>query len=257
VKTFLPGGHFSGGIMSNLRSSFGIAVVTLAGFLTVGVRPAMAQVPYTVAFNDGNELSWNNIYAQGFNTTLGANPVPPANTGDTVDLSQFQFFQNGAPNGATNVQLAIINNIFGNITSLTTSSSLVVGLSSNTIANTGSLTQGQAETFTFNNLPLVYGSDYAAVLVNNDGLGDLTPVLVSALTVDYSGGAPVTNYGTQSQFQYGVSNFITTNSFGSFFNIFSDAGDAAFSASLSTVPEPTTLGICGLAVLGLLRRRSR
>ena len=243
--------------MSNLRSSLGIAVVTLAGFLTVGARPVMAQVPYTVAFNDGNELSWNTVYAQGFNTALGANPVPGANTGDTVDLSQFQFFKSGTADTATNIQLAIINNIFGNITALSTSSPLFVGLSSNTIASTAGLSLGQAETFTFNNLPLVYGNDYAAVFVNNDGLGDLTPVLVSALTVDYSGGAPVTNYGTQSQFQYGVSNFITTNTFGSFFNIFSDAGDAGFSASLSTVPEPTTLGICSLAVLGLLRRRSR
>jgi len=244
--------------MSNLRRSFSIAVAMLATFIVVGARPAMAQVPYSVTFNDGNEGSWNTVYAQGFNTAMGANPVPPANPGDTVDLSQFQFFKSGTVDSATNIQLAILNNFFTNMTGLTESSPNFVGISTNTLANTTSLMTGQPETFTFSNLALVYGNDYGAVFVNVGPGGSLTPVLVSALTVNYAIQSdnnyhPVSNYGTETQYQYATSNSIS----GGYFSDFSYSGDAAFSASLSTVPEPASLSVCGLAALGLLRRRSR
>ena len=246
--------------MSKLRRSSGIAAAMLAAFIVVGARPAMAQVPYSVTFNDGNEGSWNTVYAQGFNTAMGANPVPPANPGDTVNLSQFQFFKSGTADSATNIQLAILNNFFTNMTGLTESSPNFVGLSTNTLANTTSLTTGQAETFTFNNLPLTYGNDYGAVFVNVGAGGSLTPVLVSALTANYALQSdnnyhPVSNYGTETQYQYATSNSISSG----YFSDFSYSGDAAFSASLSTlpVPEPASLGICGLAALGLLRRRAR
>src|SRR5271155_2010917 len=126
---------FSGGIMLKLRRSFGIAAAMLAGFLIAGTRPAMAQVPYTVTFNDGNEGTWNTVYAQGFNTSLGANPVPGANSGDTVDLSQFQFFQSGTSGGATNIYLAIFNTMYPNTTTLATTNSSFVGLSNNSLSN--------------------------------------------------------------------------------------------------------------------------
>jgi hypothetical protein len=244
--------------MLNLRRSFGLILAMGAGFLVTGARPAMAQVPYSVTFNDGNEGSWNNIYAQGFNTSLGAAPTPGASAGDTVDLSQFQFFKSGNTDSAANIQLVILNNFFTNMTGLTLSSPNVVGISTNTLASTAALTLGQPETFTFNNLPLTYGNDYGAVFVNVGAGGALTPVLVSALTVNYAEQSdsmfhPVTNYGTESQFQYATSNFINSG----FFSDFSFAGDAAFSASLNTVPEPASLAICSLTVLGLLRRRSR
>jgi hypothetical protein len=243
--------------MSNLRRSCGIAVAMLTAFFVVGARSTMAQVPYNVTFNDGNEGTWNTIYAQGFNTSLGANPVPGANPGDTVDLTQFQFFQSGNSDGATNIQLAIFNTMYPNTTTLATTNSSFVGLSNNTLANDTAAGIGNAETFTFSNLALVYGNDYSAILVNVSGT-TLTPVLTSALTANYvlesdNNYHPVTNYGTESQYNYTASNYIN----GGYFSAFSYAGDAAFSASLTTVPEPATLSICGLAALGLLRRRSR
>jgi hypothetical protein len=60
----------------------------------------------------------------------------------------------------------------------------------------------------------------------------------------------VQNYGTESQFQYATGNFIN----GSFLSAFSFAGDAMFSASLTTVPEPATGALMGLGALILIRR---
>jgi hypothetical protein len=91
-------------------------------------------------------------------------------------------------------------------------------------------------------------------------------VLVSALTANYSMPGdgnfhPTANYGTEDQFQYTTSNFISTNQFGQFFNAFSYAdafsyaGDATFTAMLSTVPEPATGFVAVVAATALLRRR--
>jgi hypothetical protein len=91
--------------------------------------------------------------------------------------------------------------------------------------------------------------------VNVGAGGALTPVRVSSLTADYvetppgSGSFhPETNYGTESDFVYATSNFITTNQFGMFFNTFSFAGDANFTAALSAVPEPASWSLAGALV---------
>jgi hypothetical protein len=138
----------------------------------------------------------------------------------------------------------------------------VVGVSTNAIPSTSALPLGTPEAFLFPNLPLTYGNNYAAVAANIDGSGNITPVLISALVTNYvetppSSGSfhPATNYGTESQFQYATSNFISNN----FFNTFSFAGDANFVASLDTaVPEPVSLGLLSGATMLLgLRRRAR
>src|SRR5690348_3129989 len=186
-----------------------IFAVAIAEFLLN--RPLAQGQSYTVSYTNGG--TWNNVYVQGFNTSLGATPSPGVANGSPVTLSQFQFYKSGNADSATNIQLAILTNIFINLTGLSTSSSAVVGLSANTIANTSGFNTGDPINFTFNNLSLNFGSDYAAVFVNVGGGGALTPVLVSALTanyVDIGGGSfhPSSNYGSESQFQYATANFI-------------------------------------------------
>jgi hypothetical protein len=63
---------------------------------------------------------------------------------------------------------------------------------------------------------------------------------------------PQTNYGTESQYQYGVSNFINTNQFGQFFGIYSYAADANFTAN--AVPEPAAMGLLIVAIAEAVRR---
>lgn len=220
--------------------------------LFLGGAGSVQAAPYTVAYTDGG--SWSTVYAQGFSTSLGANPVPAAATGDPVTLTQFQFFKSGDADSASNIQLAIFNTMYPDTTAMSTGSSDFVGLSTNTVADTTALSTGDPITFTFDNLPLTYGNDYSAIFVNNSG-GTLTPVLVSALTANYvqeSDGNyhPQTNYGTESEYQYTTSNYIASG----YFSAFSYAGDANFSASLNTVPEPAELGLLALPVLALRRR---
>jgi hypothetical protein len=228
-------------------------------------RQAAAQTTFTTSYLNGG--TWNTIYAQGFSPSLAPSPAPGLAVGDPVLLSDFRFFKSGNADSASNVRLAITNAMYPNLQGLTTSSPAVVGLSTNTIVSTAGTATGAPIAFAFNNLPLTYGSDYGAILVNVGPNGELTPVLVSALTANYvetptgSGSYhPQTNYGTEDQFQYTVSNFTTTNPFGTFFNAFSFAGDANFIATLSTVPEPASgmLTLAGIAsALGLGRRRRR
>jgi hypothetical protein len=229
-----------------------------AGLLLVPGKASAAPV-YTVAYTDGG--TWNTVYVQGFSTSLideGIAPSPTPNVGDPVTLSEFDFYKSGTGDSASNIQLAILNNIYTDLTGLTTANSAVVGLSSNTIASTASIATGAPEQFFFPNLPLTYGDDYAAMFVNVGAGGSLTPVLVSALTANYvleSDGNyhPATNYGTETQYQYTTSNYINSG----YFAAFSYSGDADFTATLSTVPEPASMGLlAGSAGLLMLRRRS-
>lgn len=221
----------------------------------LSARPVFAQ-PYTVSYTAGG--TWNDVYVQGFSTSLAATPTPGASVGDTVDLTGFQFYKSGDSDSAANFQLAIFNTMYPDLTGLTTASSSFVGLSTNTISNDSAVATGAPLSFTFNNLPLVYGDNYGAVFVNVDSLGNITPVLVSALTANYvqeSDGSyqPQSYYGGAENYAYATSNYIS----GGYFSAFSYAGGADFSASLSTVPEPGMLWVIALGSLGLLRYRSR
>jgi hypothetical protein len=221
--------------------------------------------PYTVAYTDGG--NWQTLYVQGFNTSLGANPNPGLANGTPVYLNQFQFFKSGTVDNQTNIRLAILNSIFPNnptVVNTTTSSPTFVGLSTNTLADTTGIATGQPITFNFDSLPLNYGSDYAAMFVNVGAGGALTPIRVSALAANYAEPVPgsgdfhpVTNYGTESQFNYATSNFINNG----FFNTFAYAGDANFSASIETVPEPASVVLAGaglsLLAFGYRRRMVR
>lgn len=231
-------------------------IVSMAAALAASAWLANAQTPYNVSLTSGG--SWNTVYAQGFSTSLGATPPPGAATGDPVSLTQFQFFKSGNADSASNVRLAIFNTMYPNTVGLNTSSSSFVGLSANTLSSTAPLSTGDAITFVFNNLPLVYGNDYSAVFVNVSG-NSLTPVLVSALTANYAlqGDGffhPTANYGTENQFQYTTSNFIQPNGF---FSAFSYAGDANFNATFTTVPEPSALALIGVGITALIAHRRR
>jgi hypothetical protein len=232
---------------------FAVAVLTCATIVQAD--------SYTVAYTDGS--TWNTVYAQGFNTSLIGEGTAPVglNNGDPVGLTQFQFYKSGTADSASNIQLAIFNTMYPNTTGLTTSNSAFVGLSTNTIASTASISTGAPIAFTFSPLALTYGTDYSAVFVNVSGTS-LTPVLVSALTANYalqsdSNYHPVTNYGTETQYNYVTSNFIS----GGYFSAFSYAGDSDFTASLiyTAVPEPSSLmlAVGAFGLLALVRRRAR
>src|SRR5215207_1191766 len=94
------------------------SLATVAAALLLAAVDAQAA-PYQVALYDGG--SWNNVYAQGFSTSLGANPSPGLGNGDPVYLSQFKFYKSGNTDGASNLRLAIINNLFANLQGLSTS----------------------------------------------------------------------------------------------------------------------------------------
>jgi PEP-CTERM motif len=239
-----------------------LAGICAAGILVV-VPGAMAGVFTTGQLSGSN---WQALYAQGFSPSVTPTPDPGLSAGSTVLLQHFQFFKGGNPDSASNIRLVILNTLFPsnpNITALTTAASSVVGLSTNTLTSTAGIATGGPITFDFNSLPLVYGSNYAAVFVNvgadqGGGVFPLTPVLVSSLAANYVDDGtgtfhPIPNYGTETQFQYSTSNFINNG----FFSSFSFAGDAVFQATLSTVPEPATLGVLAAGCAGLLWRRRR
>jgi hypothetical protein len=234
-----------------------VGCLVILASLAVAARQA-AAVTYTSSFTSGG--SWNTVYGRGFSTSLTPAPDPGLSTGVPVYLNQFDFYKSGNADTASNVRLAILNNFYANLQGLTTASPAVAGLSTNTVAGTGSIATGAPTSFQFNGLPLSYGGDYGAVFVNVGPNGELTPVLVSALTANYAQAAdsnfhPTANYGSESQFQYTTSNFISTNQFGQFFNAFSYAGDANFTATLSTVPEPAAVTTMVGTVLAVRRRR--
>jgi hypothetical protein len=229
-----------------------VAVVALA----VVVQPAVAGT-FSLSTTGG---TWNTIYAQGFSPAVDPSPNPGLSAGDTVYLDQFEFYKSGNSDSASNFELAIVDTMWYDYTNqLTTSSSALVGLSSNTIASTGSLLEGDAITFNFDSLPLAYGEDYAAVAVTDDGSGNLTPVLFSAWTVNWVEDPPGTwlpapNYGGLDVYEYATSGTIS----GGYLQTYDHGGDAVFTATLHAVPEPTSLllvlGGAALAVIGCRRR---
>jgi hypothetical protein len=241
--------------------AFRIVAIFVLGFVITGsLVSSAAAANYSVAFGAGG--TWNQIYAQGFSTSLGATPSPGVSNGTPVYLNQFQFFKSGSADATANIQLAIFNTMYPNTVGLSTSSSSFVGLSNNTIAGTASIALNAPITFNFNSLPLTFGTDYSAVFVNVGAGGALTPTLVPGLTANYAQLPdttfhPTSNYGTESQFQYVTTNFINNG----FFSAFSFAGDANFNASLSTtpLPEPSSLvlGFVAISTLSLSRLRRR
>ncbi len=233
------------------------AMLLALAALVLAAQPAIAGT-FTLSTTGG---TWNTVYVQGFSPAVEPSPVPSASSGDTVYLDQFQFFKSGTADSAADVKLAIVNTMWFDYTNqLTTSSPELVGISTNTVASTAPLATGDAITFDFASLPLTYDANYAAVAVNDDGSGNLTPVLISALTEDYQeveAGVwkPVPNYGGETSYDYATSNYIDAG----YFSTFTYAGDAAFTATLHIVPEPASLLlVVGGAVLALVacRRRS-
>ena len=177
------------------------------------------------------------IYGQGFRPSLDTIPDPNHTATDLVGLDRFTFFKDGYTDTASNIKLAVFDNFYLDLTGLTTSRPEFMGISTNTIADTSALSVGDAYTFEFASLQLEYGADYGALFVNDDGLGNLTPIKVSALTADYvesppSSGQflPRSNYGGEFDFQYATSNFINSTLFGDFLFGFSSGGDAKFEA---------------------------
>src|SRR5215207_8703602 len=117
-----------------------VGVMTMAVLLVGSLALA---APYTVSYTDGG--SWNTVYVQGFNSSLGASPNPGLPNGDAVYLSQFEFFKSGTQDTAANIRLAILNNIFPGsptVTNTTTTSPTLVGLSTNTVLGTALIPTG-------------------------------------------------------------------------------------------------------------------
>lgn len=234
------------------------AIVVSSYMALAGVANA---AEFEVSYLDGS--SWNSIFAQGFSPSVSPNPNLGLAAGDPVSLTEFSFFKSGNADNNNDLKLAIISPFFANVAGMNTGSSFLVGLSDNTLAGTAGIATNDPITFTFSNLPLVYGNGYGAVLVSQSG-NVLTPQLVPGLVADYaetfSGSgvyAPESNYGTNSQYDYAVSNFISSSIFGSFFNTFSDAADANFVATFTAVPEPSSalLGFSCVAMATLFRAR--
>jgi hypothetical protein len=212
--------------------------------LSTAMSRSAEAVPFNTSYTDGS--SWNSLYAQGFSPSQSPNPDPGLATDAIVPLDRFQFFKSGNVDSAMNFRLAIVENFFLNLQTFTTISPQLVGLSTNAVASTATIPTGQAITFSFDSLPLVYGNDYAAIFVTEGAEGALTPVLVATMLADYvetSPGSgtyvPESDYGDpETDYFKSASNFINANEFGSFLAAFNAPyGDASFIASFDLPPE--------------------
>jgi hypothetical protein len=212
---------------------------------------------FEVSYLDGG--SWNAVYAQGFSPSVSPNPNLGLGAGDSVSLTEFSFFKSGNADNLNDLKLAIISPFFSDLTGINTGSAFLVGLSDNTISGTAGIATNDPITFTFSDLELTYDNGYGALFVSQSGTV-LSPQLVPALVANYGESSPgvftpETNYGTDADFQFATSNFIQ----GGFFQTFSFAGDANFSAAFSVVPEPGSamlgLSCFGLAVLARYRHK--
>lgn len=218
------------------RTALSCCVVSVAM-----VSIASAEGPFfTVGFTE-NAGNWSSVFAQGFSAFVDPSPDPEIGLLDTVSLDRFEFFKSGNDDITTTFRLAIVDNFFLNLDTLTTTSPELVALSDNSISGTSSIAIGASIPFNFSDAELTYAADYAAIYVTEGPGGVLEPVLVPSLVADYeetlegSGVfVPTSAYGDpEFDFQYAVSNFVNTNEFGSFFSPFLVGGDARFLASFN------------------------
>jgi len=236
--------------MSLINRLMAVAVVSLWTCASAAVASQ-----FTTSYLDGG--NWDaSVFAQGFTPGLEASPTPdPAP--DTVYLNKFEFFESGFEDSATDIRLAIFDTMYPYVPDMAIGGPNFVGLSTNTVANTDGLTVGAPISFEFDCLPLSYWGNYSAVLVNESG-GDLTPVLVAALTANYIETPPdsgtyvlESNYGydpANTDYNHVTSNFVNVTGY---FEAFANASDANFRATFDTecVPEPASLG---LAMIGIV-----
>lgn len=237
-----------------------VIAICAFGLVTAGLQFASAAT-FVEEYLDGG--SWNAIYAQGFSPGVSPTPDLGLAPGSIATLESFEFYKSGNADSTADLKLAIISPFFSNIKTFESTSSFVVGLSDNTIAGTAGIAVNDPIAFSFSGLDLTVGQSYGAVFVSQSGT-TLTPELVPALVADYVETAPgsgvyvpETNYGTNTQFDYAVSNFINETIVDAYFATFSEAADASFKATFSVVPEPSTL-LLGLSAIAYgLGRRSR
>ncbi|MBX3425268.1 MAG: hypothetical protein KF688_06275 [Pirellulales bacterium] len=217
---------------------------TIGAVLLVAGEATRGQTPFTSSFTTGS--NWNTIYAQGFSPMENASPDPGLSPTDLVALDAFQFYKSGNVDSAANIQLAIVSNYFLNLDELTTLSTELVGLSTNTIASTASIAMGDPIAFQFSSIELTFGDDYAAIFVTRSG-DSLIPVQVSAMIADYaetSPGsgvwAPTADYGDpEIDYFKSVSNFLSSNEFGTYLVTFNPPyADAVFVASFNQPGAP-------------------
>lgn len=196
------------------------AMLTTAPALFLVLAPSAHAISFTTSYTDGG--NWNSIYGQGFKASIAPNPDPGLAMTDTVRLDRFQFFKSGNADVATDFQLAILDNLFVDLDTLTTSSPELVGLSTNTISGTSTILTGAPITFDFNGLELVYGdgedsvdNNYAAIFVTVGDGGSLTPILVPALIADYVETPPGSGtYVPESDYGDALANyFLSTTNF--------------------------------------------
>lgn len=216
-------------------------LLTIVVLIILSVGQARA-VPFVTAYTDGE--SWNTIYAQGFSPFIQPDPDPQLGLLDLVSLDRFEFFKSGDADITESFQLAIVTDYFLNLNEFTTDHADFVALSDNTINGTASMAIGDPIGFTFTDIELTFGLDYAAIYVTNtDGM--LTPIAVPSLIADYvetSDGSgvyvPESNYGDpDTEFQYAVSNFINVEETGSYLRTFDPPyADASFVAYYDREP---------------------
>ena len=221
-----------------------LAAAAMVALTAAAWTPLARAVTFTTSYVDG--ANWNALYAQGFSPSQTPNPDPALPTDALVPLDRFQFFKSGNAANPINVRLAIVSNYFLNLATFTTSSAELVGLSVNKIRDVAAIPTGGSITFHFDDLPLVYGNDYAAIFVQEGAAGALSPVLVATLIADYVENPPgsgifrpESDYGDPDiDYFKSASNFINTNEFGSFLATFNAPyADANFIASFD-LPEP-------------------
>jgi hypothetical protein len=241
--------------------SHSAAVVAIAAIVGCACASPARAVSFTTSYADGG--TWSTLFAQGFKPSVSPSPNPGHPAASMVNLDRFQFFKSGATTydvggvetpipPALNVQLAIVaNSYFVNLATFTTTSPELLGLSTNTIADVGTIATGNPITFNFNHLPLTYGANtpeeignnnYGAILVTNNG-GSLSPVRVPAIIVDYISTNEIeSDYGQPGNYFLSASNFMHTNTFGSYLDAFNATdsglhGDANFIASFDLPAE--------------------